>query len=81
MSEFWMAFAFCVALFGLTGQLALARASHHKHVPARAAPYAAFAAPLRYQAPTNVCKLRWGNERPEELAQDRGIEDDIGNSC
>jgi hypothetical protein len=81
VGKLWTAIALCVVLFGLTGQAsaAVTRAPHHTHHPVRAAP--SFAAPLRYQAPTNVCRLRWGSERPEELAQDRGILEDIGYDC
>ena len=76
MSKLWTAFALCAAVFGLMDQASAARAAHNKHAPARAA----FAAPRQYQAPLNQCRLHWG-ERPEELAQDRGYEDDLGNEC
>ena len=83
MGKLWTAVALCVALVGLTGQAsaAVARAHHNKHIPPRAARHAAFASPRQYQALTNVCGLRWGSERPEELAQDRGVQEDIGNNC
>jgi hypothetical protein len=80
MRRFWTAVVLCLALFGLTGQAsaAVARAHHNNHIPARAARHAAFASPRQYEAPTNVCRLRWGSERPEELAQDRGYQEYIG---
>jgi hypothetical protein len=66
--------------------VAVAKAPHHKYVPYRAygaygaAPLGTIAAPPRYQAPLNACRLNL-HERPEELIQDRGYQEYLGNAC
>jgi hypothetical protein len=66
--------------------VAVAKAPHHKYHPTQAyraygaVPYGTFAAPPRYRAPINGCRLRWG-ERPEELTQDRDFQESLGYDC